>query len=92
MIARERRQLPVKWSLSTSTVAYFLQRGHKITVRYRFKGLVRSAALKRERYEIARLIKMGTALANRQHNPQYRDSLQALVRNIHARIRRRSRP
>jgi hypothetical protein len=88
MRRRAARGLAVKWHLSALVVAYFLRRHHEVLVRYRFKGLVRPAALARERAEIARLVARGAVLANRQHNPARPSTVAEVVNNWRARLKR----
>jgi hypothetical protein len=87
MQRRDARGQVVKWHLSASVVAYFLRRHHEVCVRYRFSGLVRSAALVRERAEIARLVARGSVLANYQHNPARPSSVAAVVKDWRAKVK-----
>jgi hypothetical protein len=76
-----------RWDFQTKLIAELLRRGHDIKDCYAICGLTKAQAHEEESREIARLLKQGYALANKQQNPGYIPSIDEAATAIEGRTK-----
>jgi hypothetical protein len=82
MMARRVEGKTVRWNLSASVIALLLSVGLTPVVSYRKRGITRAAALAYEKQLIGRLAAAGVILANKQHNPKWPKSAEAVALTV----------